>query len=349
MAYSTGWDDPQDAPEPRSRGLADMVKTALWAAAGLGAIVIAVMGAYSLGVRDAEHVVAMKGAVWRSKPADPGGSPVPGAESPAYSALGPAAVDPATGLRKSGAPERPTAADAAAAKDRVALADAPPVEKKSFLDLVSKAVETPEASTRRRTVELAPAKPRESAAVKIGPEREDLPPNAGPGSPPTPPATAAYRRPGSAPADTPPEAEAAALDERALTPPGRSMAPKPVETAAAAPKPATPPKPVEIAPAARKVETTATAPVRRRPAGPAMFQVQLAALDSVDAVEKRWSSIKKRHSDILGGHKLDIQPFNVDKLRLYRLRVGNFTSRAEASELCKALSSRGVDCFPTTR
>ena len=97
MAYSTGWEDPHEA-EPARGGVVGLINTALWTAAGLGAVVLVVMGAYSLGVRDTGSVVALGGEGWRERPAEAGGAPTPGADSAAFDPLGPAAADPTVGL-----------------------------------------------------------------------------------------------------------------------------------------------------------------------------------------------------------------------------------------------------------
>ena len=342
MTYAPGWEDPSDA-HASSGGVLGLMKTALWASAGLATVVMVVIGAYSLGARDAGDVVAMRGEGWRSRPEAPGGALTPGAGSAAFDPIGDAAERGGDLLVGPDA-ERPSAADIAAAEERAALEGGDPVTDAAFLEYISDAVGNPEAPQRRRTVELEPPLPREGEVVAIGPEREDLPPNVGEGSLAEPPSTTPYRA-GAAGVDAPPDAADAPL----------AALESPLEAAPGAPPAAgleaLPTPEASLSPAEEPPAAAPPSPAREesRPAGDVSFQVQLAALDSEDAVRQRWDEIKAQHGDLVAGLELEIQQFNIDSLKLYRLRVGNFGSRREASQLCAQLSSRGVDCFPANR
>ncbi|MCI4661538.1 MAG: SPOR domain-containing protein [Neomegalonema sp.] len=85
-------------------------------------------------------------------------------------------------------------------------------------------------------------------------------------------------------------------------------------------------------------------PRPQAPTGP-VYQVQLAALESEDAVRRRWSEIQKANPDLFRGFGLDVQSVEVRGERLYRMRVGPMSGRAEADQLCAALKQRGKPCF----
>ena len=198
--------------------------------------------------------------------------------------------------------------------------------------------------------------------AEFGPEREDLPPNVGEGSLPEPPQTTAYLTEddaGQPPIDAPLEADAPPLawDDGSLEAAGIPSI-ESVEAAAqgdSRTETATPSTPTEVSLAPAPASPPAAAP----PAAPAPaatptaqdggFQIQFAALNSVEAVERRFEEIRAQHADLVGDMQLDIQPFNIGTLRMYRFRMGAFSTREEASRLCARFSERGVDCFPTER
>ncbi|MEM9723892.1 MAG: SPOR domain-containing protein [Pseudomonadota bacterium] len=96
----------------------------------------------------------------------------------------------------------------------------------------------------------------------------------------------------------------------------------------------------------------APAPRPTRPVEPPrdpVFQVQLAALDSVAAVERRWASLRAREPEVLNPFELQVQPVTLGSARLYRLRIGEFERRSQAARLCVQLRDRGIDCFPATK
>lgn len=257
-----------------------------------------------------------------------------------------------------------------------------------FAALARAAGDEPEASERRRILLSDGTEPRLEAALSTFETRPDLPPNIGVGAEPPPenavgflpegsvgdarpappgaPAPTAVPAPSHASAaaagiDAPPEAEAAAID----SPPGFGDAP-PAAVDALAP-PVTPPGAGGAAagngntqsgganPGSTSEETAVAALAPSPPStgtsappAPAIYQVQLGALDSVRAVETRWAELQAAEPALLGAYRLDIQPVNVGEARLYRLRVGAFSSRNAAAELCAALRSRGVECFPAS-
>lgn len=73
--------------------------------------------------------------------------------------------------------------------------------------------------------------------------------------------------------------------------------------------------------------------------------VQLLASKSKNAVERSWKTISKKHS------MLSKIPHNIVKADLgkkgiyYRLRVGSYTTKSEASTLCSTLKANKQDCM----
>lgn len=357
MAYHTGWDDVDDRADAPPRGGRGLLSSALWGAGALGLIVTVVGWTYALGARDADRVAAL--SVGGDGPAigapeASGGAVTPGADSAAYDVLGPSASAPGDDLLLGAPAERATAEDVAAARDRAALAAGSPVSGDVFFEIVNDALETPDPSS-RRDIDLDPVAPRPGGGVEIAGAREDLPPNVGDGAEELPPDPASFI---TEPTDAPPDAAAAALDAASAPlgeAPPEAEAP-PAAAASAAPAAAPAPTPRTEPAEAEQVVVAAAEPVAAEPTsappaavGPAMFQVQLAALNSVDEVERRWEQVRADHADLVGALTLDIQEMNIDNLQLYRLRIGDFTSREEASALCRRLTERGVDCFPATK
>lgn len=217
-------------------------------------------------------------------------------------------------------------------------------------------VEVPDVAA----VEVAPfdAAPAQSAPQESAePQQAAAPPIAAPAGPlnrPVPPSPedAALNAPPPAlpPAEimpgrgAPPSAAPATAASPAEPP---ASAPSAAAEPASAPPSAAPPASaapsdtlIAAAPAPAPAETGA-------PEAPSIYQVQLGALDSVEAAERRWSYLQKKVPGVLAVYKLEIKPVNVGGARLYRLRIGAFSNRNGAAELCGALRRKGVDCFPT--
>lgn len=91
--------------------------------------------------------------------------------------------------------------------------------------------------------------------------------------------------------------------------------------------------------------TQAGAAAAQTPLPSGAYLVQLAALDSVFEVQRRWTSLQSALPELLGPHQLFIEPVRVDGRQLYRLRAGVLPSRAEARRLCAALQAYNVACY----
>jgi len=119
------------------------------------------------------------------------------------------------------------------------------------------------------------------------------------------------------------------------------------ERVAAAPETPTRKEP-EARAATRPTPAAVSAPVETAAAVSALsgsHLVQLAALSSEDEADKAWRAIEGKLGDYLAGKAPDIMsPTGADDV-YYRLRVGPFASRDEASEYCEGLKSRGQNCL----
>jgi len=128
-------------------------------------------------------------------------------------------------------------------------------------------------------------------------------------------------------------------------------APKPVVKA----KPTPAPKPV-----AKVAAKSVVAPAKKAPAPVAAlkstagtkgdWQVQLAALRDVARAESAWTrTVSKAPATLKNVPHEVIRADLGSKGVFYRLRAGNFTSRAQASSLCTSLKAKGVGCVVAKR
>jgi hypothetical protein len=341
------WDE---APPPPRRGLGSVVTTAIWTACSLGAFVGAIAWAYDLGSRNPSDVPAFRDPSyeWKTAPGDAGGWRAPDQDSAAYAPFGRSRelLDPSATLGPQ--PERPPESDLAAAARRVERGEAPPADARSNIDSASfSAVMRDEASRadpliRRAAIDLDAQPPLMRGADERVAARPDFPPNVGKNSETPPPNAVAYRPAGAqaggetaaslgaTETNLPPEADPPAVQDAAGPAPAAL-----VET----PAPTAPPSPAEMA--ARDLRAAA--------ATVSNAELQLVALDSATAVEKRWAELQAAHADLLGSHAMRIQPVNIGQTKLYRLRVTGFADRAAANALCGRLQAKGVECFTTSR
>lgn len=111
--------------------------------------------------------------------------------------------------------------------------------------------------------------------------------------------------------------------------------------------PSAPRRPVNLvarsAAAAKSAETAATDLIERAASSP--FQIQLAADPDKSAIVKMWGRISKSNADVLRGRALAIQTTVSGGTTYYRLRVGPFATRSEATSVCQALKARKQDCI----
>ena len=132
------------------------------------------------------------------------------------------------------------------------------------------------------------------------------------------------------------------LDPPVETPvetPTETPADRPVETVQA-PSPETTPTP---APAQTPTLSVAVA-------ASGDWMVQIGSFRTLDEAESAWVNFISRYSDVASGVSPDIQAAEIEGRGTYhRLRIAAFGSRADASDYCAALQSRGQDCFVASR
>jgi len=144
-------------------------------------------------------------------------------------------------------------------------------------------------------------------------------------------------------AETPSEPELKATPEPDAAP----ELTEPVKVEAASSEPASP---VESAPTAEASAVPEAEPAKPANASSAAvadnFRVQFASARSEDGAESEWRKLQGRQSELLGGLNLRVVRADLgDKGVWYRARIGPFSDRTGAGELCDSLKKVGVDCF----
>ncbi|MEO1329967.1 MAG: SPOR domain-containing protein [Pseudomonadota bacterium] len=361
-------------------GVARALATAFWAAASLGVFVGALVWAYGLGVRNPADVPALRAAAdgYKRAPAEAGGLTLPDQNRRIYSEVSGARPAELGAATPTSAPERPTAEDIDLASRDVgsdafvalvsdAMRNQDVAERRQVLELDYFEVrpgatgglssEPPayppnvgrgsEALPRNAAgadpsaaVEIVPA-PKDSLAalaaatpVGAGADADAPPSNDAPAAAETPTALEVEQGSGASFATPPASAPPASVEESASTAP-------------AAPAPRAPETGAETSEAAAQASAPQSA--ANRTVAPAsdgrIYQVQLAALESVDEVRKRWAQIQRSQGDLVAGMSLDVQPVSVGGAELYRLRLDGVGERTDAAQLCSELRKRGQDCF----
>lgn len=74
-------------------------------------------------------------------------------------------------------------------------------------------------------------------------------------------------------------------------------------------------------------------------------QIQLAADPDRDTIVRLWQRIQEANRDVLRDRALAVQTTKSGGTTFFRLRVGPFSSRAEAISVCQALKARDQDCI----
>jgi len=146
------------------------------------------------------------------------------------------------------------------------------------------------------------------------------------------------------------EAEAdplAAEAERLLAEAGRTVSSEPASPSVAparsepAPRPARKPTPA----AASKPAASEPMAAALDPAG-GSHVVQVASLRDAAEAERQWARLQGQFPALTDGLGPDIEEAAIpDRGTYYRLRVGPFTSKSDASEFCAKLKAGGRDCL----
>lgn len=141
-----------------------------------------------------------------------------------------------------------------------------------------------------------------------------------------------------------------------VTPPSAPPVPSaavPTKSASAAPKviaapeatPAAPP-PSETKMAALTPQPEAAAPVEKPTASAGGIQIQLGSFPSDALAASAWSRIKSSNQDLLGSYSPAFERAVIpNKGTWYRLRVGGFSDKTAAADVCEALKANGQPCI----
>jgi len=118
----------------------------------------------------------------------------------------------------------------------------------------------------------------------------------------------------------------------------------------------TPSKPAEVVkkpeqpkPAPKTVAAKPSKPVaapKKTATGAVNFRVQLGAFRSVDAAERAWDKLQKKHVALLADVPHRVQSIEIKGKGLFhRLQAGAFEARDGASSLCQNLKAAKQDCL----
>lgn len=111
-------------------------------------------------------------------------------------------------------------------------------------------------------------------------------------------------------------------------------------------------KTVEVS--VKQVKEKAEDPVKKEVAKPVIqtgnWQIQLVASKNKDAVAKTWKDWSSKYAD-LRNYSYEIQSSDLGSMGMfYRLRVGAFASKEEATKVCASLKAKGLpDCIAKER
>jgi cell division septation protein DedD len=98
----------------------------------------------------------------------------------------------------------------------------------------------------------------------------------------------------------------------------------------------------EIASAASKTNVSETpSPAQAQP----KYMLQLASLNNIYNVNKTWSELKAQQPALLKDLPAYSQQVEVNGKKYYRLKVGQFTSKSQAQQVCRQLTQKKVSCL----
>lgn len=125
-----------------------------------------------------------------------------------------------------------------------------------------------------------------------------------------------------------------------------AAAPEP-EPVAATPAPEPEPVPVRVASTRPVTPDPVAAQPEAEPAiaSAATHVVQVGAFGSNDEAMGFYKSLSTKHGDLVASRSPDVQSAEVKGTTYHRLRLGPFTSKADASGYCDDLKANGQDCF----
>jgi len=166
---------------------------------------------------------------------------------------------------------------------------------------------------------------------------------------PAPAKLAQAAPPKPVPAATPAVPSVATSDTSSATGEPRVATKPPAKLSAVAAPPA--PKPTIAKAPVVETPTPSAAPAETPAAKPAAstgggaYLLQIGAYKSEEEATGAWHAYQAKHP-LVGGYESDIKKVDLgDKGTWYRLRVGSFGDKTEASSLCDKLKADGGNCF----
>lgn len=98
--------------------------------------------------------------------------------------------------------------------------------------------------------------------------------------------------------------------------------------------------------AASQTQTTASATTSTTAPPSGRYLIQIASTQEETAIEREWRRLLVRHSEVLGEKQKYVKRADLgDKGIWYRLQVGPFAQRDDASAACESLKAKRVGCF----
>jgi len=178
-----------------------------------------------------------------------------------------------------------------------------------------------------------------------------------PATPPPAAATPVPQNPTAAPAPTPlkPPASEPVRAAAAVTQSGPvALTPAPAAPRARTPAPVAPPAQKPAPQAAAPAPAPASVVPAASPAKPAFtasgaWLVQIAATSSEASALTEWTRHSKAAADLFAGAERVIQQADVNGKTVYRLRVGSFASKEDATAFCSAFKAKGGNCYPAAK
>lgn len=287
--------------------------TLVGAALATAVMVALGMWFYHLGVRDAQSVPVIKAEASpvKERPEDRGGEVTPYQDVRSYNLASASTVT-------------------VDATEAAAPVTAPPPPEPAAEDLALAALTPQPRQAPREAIQPAPAVQQttvQQTALVAEPEE-----------------------PAATESETPAETEIAALtpaiveEPEPAAPAGQGTELAPVSS------PRFNPRPADLRDrmvAARQAEENAGETLSKR-AEASKVKVQLRASPIREEIVNSWSRIQGANRDLLGEKALIVQQTTSGGTIFYRMRVGPFRDRSEASALCQALQARGQDCIVAT-
>jgi hypothetical protein len=340
------------------------------------AIFASVIGACLLGLvaawaftghhRSGVPVIEAASGPVKTKPANPGGLQVAGANESILSGEGDGKETVAPG------PETP-APQALKAEQAAAEAAATPATPAAQPEAAAEPAEPKPLPPLKQHVAARPATtaPPGSTSTEGGASVRLIPGAKPPGpvasrEPPPPvrpgtraplklvaPALLAHAATTAAAAQEAPPAQTTPMQPSTATPGAVQSTPLPAPDAQTVPPPTAPSTMAAPAPPAPAAEPPAVAPAAAAPAHMAPNAhgrrplVQFAAVGSGEAALAEWQRLEKKYPDLLGGHTPNITKTEHDGKTFWRIRTGGFSDLTAAAVFCQKVKSRGGNCVAT--